>query len=170
MSVFGVILVRIFPHSDWIRGDTRISPYSVWLRENAYQNNSEYGHILRSIYSFNWNFVCLILSWCDMSIVDVWFLCNFVSQMEALPKIFWIFFKYLQFKYRSIPLCRYEKYVCVSVSNTCTTAQPFPLASIAISDGTFWISTFCTSNLLFWVTVNLWSKLLLTSFAIIFKS
>ena len=31
MSVFGVILVRIFHHSDWIRRDT---PY----------NNSEYGH------------------------------------------------------------------------------------------------------------------------------
>ena len=35
MSVFGVILVRIFPHS-------------VRMRENTNQNNSEYGHLSRS--------------------------------------------------------------------------------------------------------------------------
>ena len=35
VSVFGVILVRIFPHSDWIR-------------ENTDQNISEYGHFSRS--------------------------------------------------------------------------------------------------------------------------
>ena len=44
MSVFGVILVRIFPHSDWIRRDMSISPYSVQMRENTDQNNSEYRH------------------------------------------------------------------------------------------------------------------------------
>ena len=38
--VFGVILVRIFPHSDWI---LRISPYTVRMQENTDQNNSEYG-------------------------------------------------------------------------------------------------------------------------------
>ena len=43
MSVFGVILVRIFPHSDWIRRET---PYLVQMRENADQNNSEYGYFL----------------------------------------------------------------------------------------------------------------------------
>ena len=51
-----VILVHIFPHSDWIRRDTRteyreiprISPYSVRMWENADQNNSEYRHFLRS--------------------------------------------------------------------------------------------------------------------------
>ena len=42
LSVFGVILVRIFWHF-------RISPYSVRMRENADQNNSEYGHFLRSV-------------------------------------------------------------------------------------------------------------------------
>ena len=26
----------------------RISPYSVWMRKNAGQNNTEYGHFLRS--------------------------------------------------------------------------------------------------------------------------
>ena len=45
VSAFGVILVRIFPHSDWIRRDTQ---YLVQMRENADQNNSEYGHFLRS--------------------------------------------------------------------------------------------------------------------------
>ena len=34
MSVFGVFLVRIFSHSDWIQ-------------DNADQNNCEYGHFLR---------------------------------------------------------------------------------------------------------------------------
>ena len=38
MSVFGVILVRIFP-------------YSAWMRENTGRNNSEYGHFLRSVMS-----------------------------------------------------------------------------------------------------------------------
>ena len=48
VSVFGVILVRIFPHSDWIRRDMEyLSPYSVRMRENADQNNSKYGHFSR---------------------------------------------------------------------------------------------------------------------------
>ena len=34
VSVFGVFLVRNFPHSDWI---LRISPYSVRMRENTDQ-------------------------------------------------------------------------------------------------------------------------------------
>ena len=49
VSVFGVVLVRIFPHSDWIRRDLRISLYSVQIWENTDQNNSEYGHFLRSV-------------------------------------------------------------------------------------------------------------------------
>ena len=49
VSVFEVILVRIFPYPDWIRRDISISPYLVWMRENADQNNSEYRHILRSL-------------------------------------------------------------------------------------------------------------------------
>ena len=39
VPIFGVILVRIL----------RISPYSVRMRENVNQNNSEYGHFLRSV-------------------------------------------------------------------------------------------------------------------------
>ena len=42
MSLFGVFPVRVFPHSDWI------SPYSVLMRENVGQKNSEYEHFLRS--------------------------------------------------------------------------------------------------------------------------
>ena len=42
MPFFGVILVCIFPHSDWIRRNTPGMP------ENADQNNSEYLHFSRS--------------------------------------------------------------------------------------------------------------------------
>ena len=47
VAVFGVILVRILPHSDCIES---ISPYSVRMRENTDQNNYEYEHFLRSVY------------------------------------------------------------------------------------------------------------------------
>ena len=53
MSVFGVILVRIFPHSDWMRRDTE--DLSVFILnygkcgKNADQKNSKYGHFLRSV-------------------------------------------------------------------------------------------------------------------------
>ena len=40
MSVFAVILLRIFPHWDWI---LCTSPYSVRMQENRDQNNSKYG-------------------------------------------------------------------------------------------------------------------------------
>ena len=43
MFVFGVILVRIFTHPDWIQ-----NLYSVRMRKNADKNNSEYGHFLHS--------------------------------------------------------------------------------------------------------------------------
>ena len=53
MSVFGVILVRIFPTFSriWTEyGETpSISPYSVQMEENEDQNNSEYRHFLRSV-------------------------------------------------------------------------------------------------------------------------
>ena len=60
VSVFGVILIRIFAYSDWIRRDTEyqsICPYSVQMRENTDQNNSEYGHFLRSVYFKNVIFI-----------------------------------------------------------------------------------------------------------------
>ena len=48
VCVFGVFLVRIFPHSDWMRRDSEY-PYSVQIRENKDQKNSEYGHFSRSV-------------------------------------------------------------------------------------------------------------------------
>ena len=51
VSLFGVFLVRIFSHSNWIWNDLRsISPYSVRMQENTDQKNSENGHFLRSAY------------------------------------------------------------------------------------------------------------------------
>ena len=49
VSVFRDFLVRIFPHSDWIRRDTEYLPYSVRLRENMEQKNSKYGHFSPSV-------------------------------------------------------------------------------------------------------------------------
>ena len=53
VSKYGVFLVRIFPHSDWIRRDTekilRISPYLVQIRENTDQNNPVFGQFSRSV-------------------------------------------------------------------------------------------------------------------------
>ena len=53
MSVFGVILVCIFSHWTEYRDIRSISQYSVWIRRNTDQNNSEYGHISRSDYKRN---------------------------------------------------------------------------------------------------------------------
>ena len=49
MSLFGVILVRISPIWTEYEEIRIVSPYSVQMRENMDQNNSEYGHILRSV-------------------------------------------------------------------------------------------------------------------------
>ena len=41
---------------DWIRREIRhISPYSFRVRENVDQNNSEYGHFLRSVFYKDWS-------------------------------------------------------------------------------------------------------------------
>ena len=47
LSIFSFFLVRIFQHLDWILDLQSKSPYSVRTRENADQNNSEYGHFSR---------------------------------------------------------------------------------------------------------------------------
>ena len=52
---------RIFPHLDWIRRDT-ISPYSVQMRENADQNNPEYGLFFTQ---FIYEYRLYIIVWCD---------------------------------------------------------------------------------------------------------
>ena len=48
MSVLGVILVRIFRIRTEYGVIRSISPYSAWIRENADQNNAEYGQFLLS--------------------------------------------------------------------------------------------------------------------------
>ena len=58
MFVFGDFLVRIFPHSNWIQKIQNIYPYSVRMRENADQKNSEYGHFSRSDTEWNWWISC----------------------------------------------------------------------------------------------------------------
>ena len=62
-AIFGVLLVRIFPYSTEYGEILRISPYSVRVRENADQNNTEYGHFLRSDYDFlrQWKVLKLVL-------------------------------------------------------------------------------------------------------------
>ena len=57
VSVFGVILVPIFPHLDWRRRDT---PYLVGMRENTDQNNSKYEHFLCSVCQVN---IFIFLGW-----------------------------------------------------------------------------------------------------------
>ena len=63
VSLFGVILVRIFPHSGWIGEipsiSRSISLYSFQMRENADQKNSEYGHFLRSDRGYIMIFICM---------------------------------------------------------------------------------------------------------------
>ena len=46
--LFKDFLVRIFPHSDWIRRDTP-SPYSVRMQENTDHKKSEYGHFSQCV-------------------------------------------------------------------------------------------------------------------------
>ena len=48
VPVFGVFLVRIFPHLAKYGEILYISPYLVRMWENMDQKNSEYGHFLRS--------------------------------------------------------------------------------------------------------------------------
>ena len=47
MLVFGVILLRIFRIRTEYGEILGISPYSVQMWENAYQNNAKYGQFLR---------------------------------------------------------------------------------------------------------------------------
>ena len=47
-EIYGVFLVRIFLHLDWIRRDTSFSTYSVRMREDTHQKNSVFGHFSRS--------------------------------------------------------------------------------------------------------------------------
>ena len=75
------------PHSDWIRRDTwsafshirteeilHISPYSVRVRANTDQNNSEYGHFSRSVNKGRkQRIIDLMFVWLKISTSNYWF-------------------------------------------------------------------------------------------------
>ena len=50
-NTFWQIREKIYPHIRTEYGEIlRISPYSVWMRENEDQNNSKYGNVLRGAF------------------------------------------------------------------------------------------------------------------------
>ena len=83
--IFGVSLVCIFPHSDWIQKDTAISPYSVLMRENADLKNTEYGHFSRNV-----SFMAISSSFTTplkhKLKVSVHLLCIFINNFTTLFK------------------------------------------------------------------------------------
>ena len=108
VSVFGVILVRIFPHSDWVRRDNL---YLVRMRGNADQNNSKYEHFLRSdsctlqpkMLKFKGSFTS-ITSWRNQVIIlnfgkgidtlEVWaILVSVLGHAQAHPSLFKVLVK-----------------------------------------------------------------------------
>ena len=60
MSVYEYFLVRIFPHSDWIR---IILLYSLQMPENTDQENSEYEHFSRTVCVFLSDLTFILLCW-----------------------------------------------------------------------------------------------------------
>ena len=71
-SYSGQHFSRIFPHSDWIRRDTLyFSVFSANVgkcRKNTDQNNSEYGHFLRSVYFQRSHFFTLPSNYFDEAV------------------------------------------------------------------------------------------------------
>ena len=57
MSVFGAILVH---QLDWIRRIRSIYPYSVWILENADQDNFKYGHFSHNETIFEKSFILIV--------------------------------------------------------------------------------------------------------------
>ena len=70
-------LVRIFPYSDWIRGDS-ISPYSVRIHENTYQKKLRIWTLYtQCLFSISWILFFQIL---NFNISELWnILCVFES-------------------------------------------------------------------------------------------
>ena len=66
VSVFGVILVRIFPNSNWIRRDTEYLSVFNPNAANSDQNNSEYGHFQCS--------VIWCIESCRMTVQNIYFI------------------------------------------------------------------------------------------------
>ena len=123
MSVFGVILVRIFLYSDWIRrgipypvlflsafscirtgyGEVlRVSLYSVQMQENADKNNSKYGHFFRSVKYFKFSDQASLVT-CKSSsyssLIHVLMNQNFKHNRQHLPSdSVWKKFPYMKNK------------------------------------------------------------------------
>ena len=53
MSVFGVFLIRIFPHLERIRRDTKYLSIFSWYAGKKDQENTEYEHFSRGVSSGN---------------------------------------------------------------------------------------------------------------------
>ena len=70
VSVFGVILVRIFPHSNWIRRDNLCLSVFSLNAENADQNNSDYWHFSRSEEDLVHNFSSYALSQEELDVLS----------------------------------------------------------------------------------------------------
>ena len=84
--VFGVFLVLIFLHSDWILRDT----YSVRMRENTDQKISEYGQLSCSgfcTYFFFFFFFCLF----DMKHIFWWYRSAYIYSYFSSQYIFHYF-------------------------------------------------------------------------------
>ena len=95
VSMFGVFLVRIFPHSDWIRKVLQIFPYSLRIRENTDKKNSEYEHFL----SFEMLLWLSILQYCTSCWYDNWFLIWFVLALMVSSLVFWNYRFYTAFPF-----------------------------------------------------------------------
>ena len=101
----GVILVRIFPHSNWIRRDAEY--HSVWMRENTEQKNSEYGNFSRSdillqlvlstsnktLFCNKWDILCYWKTW--NSILPYYRYKNLLFLRENVNNCFFMLLVYL---------------------------------------------------------------------------
>ena len=101
MSVFGVILIRIFPAFSRIRtecGQIRylslFSPNAGKCGKNADQNNSEYGHFLRSVSRICFQKTCFFASVNPLEVIKkaFYFILNALSVLKIFKVLFWFFF------------------------------------------------------------------------------
>ena len=91
-----------FPHSDWIRRDTKylfaFSPNAGKYGKNADQNNSEYGHILRSV-SFVTTYPLLFTFHSSLlihySLLFTRYFCSLISNIYLLNFGSWVMLRTL---------------------------------------------------------------------------
>ena len=120
MPVFGVILVRIFPHSDWMQRDTTY--LSVFMRENADQSNSEYGHFSRSLNLYTRS----VLNYLTMKIFSV-FLFYASTNQQTLNDVSAAVLVFLFVNFKHISNLYYWLWTCSGEVNI--TARLFSLSS-----------------------------------------